>query len=273
MIDTRAPLTGSPLNTGLMQWYMVTYQMFGGRTWYDLARGANGTIINMDSGASGWRSTTRPGGMGHLQFDGTNDLVRLPITQRHKPSQITVAAWVLSQTTGVRAVYSVDYAATGTWGTPNAAVRLIQNGSGFPEFRVAVSGIERTATGAVSTQGAWSHWVGTYDGSAVRLFVDGRQVAATGITGVIDWGTSADASIGDRSPYTTGHRFVGGIDDVRVWSRALSAGDVAALFADSMTGYASTLRRIPLAFSAATATQTRPWLFRRRASVSGSGVI
>ncbi len=74
--------------------------------------------------------------------------------------------------------------------------------------------------------GAWHHVAKTYDGTTATLYVDGVVV-----------GTKTDALALERSTFYLGHRlfgdlktttFDGRLDDVRVYSYALSAEDVAA---------------------------------------------
>ena len=65
----------------------------------------------------------------------------------------------------------------------------------------------------------------TYDGANRRLYVNGVQVASDAKTGLIQV-TSNPLSIGGTAVY--GEYFTGRIDDVRVYSRALSAAEIQA---------------------------------------------
>jgi Concanavalin A-like lectin/glucanases superfamily len=73
--------------------------------------------------------------------------------------------------------------------------------------------------------GGWHHVAGTYDGQAVRLFVDGTEVGSgMPASAPIQYGlaTHNDLNIGAFRG-TSEHGFVGQIDEVRIWSGALSA--------------------------------------------------
>jgi hypothetical protein len=71
--------------------------------------------------------------------------------------------------------------------------------------------------------GTWTHLATTYDGAIQRLFVNGVQVATRAQTGAI--GTTTNAlRIGGS--VTMGQYFDGRIDEVRVYSRALSAAEI-----------------------------------------------
>ncbi len=75
----------------------------------------------------------------------------------------------------------------------------------------------------------WYHLVGTYDGASMRLFVDGKEDAASprARTGAIDK-TSAPCGLGSsRSMY----RLDGVLDEVRVFGRALCEEEIQTSFA------------------------------------------
>jgi hypothetical protein len=70
---------------------------------------------------------------------------------------------------------------------------------------------------------AWTHLAVTYDGAAVRLYVDGTEVDSQPLTGTIT-GTSRPLRIGGNSVW--GEYFNGLIDEVRVYDRALSPAEL-----------------------------------------------
>lgn len=72
---------------------------------------------------------------------------------------------------------------------------------------------------------SWSHLAATYDGAAVRLYVNGVQVASRAQTGLINVSTASLTIGGDT---TFGQYFQGLIDEVRVYNRALSASEIQA---------------------------------------------
>ncbi len=75
------------------------------------------------------------------------------------------------------------------------------------------------------SNGTWYHFVGTFDGSNVRLYRNGVLVATTPYVGTINAGTGKSASINSN----TGYYFNGSIDDVRIYNRALSQAEITAL--------------------------------------------
>lgn len=91
-----------------------------------------------------------------------------------------------------------------------------------------------TATG----QPKWVHYVGTWDGSTRRLYIDGVEDTGGLLTGDTSTGGPGDGAaywltIGMRhnnaDPAIFGNQFAGVIDDVAIWKRALNASEVALL--------------------------------------------
>ena len=69
---------------------------------------------------------------------------------------------------------------------------------------------------------AWTHVALTYDGSTLRLYVNGTQVATHAGAAARSRPPTNPLWIGGNSPY--GEYFQGLIDEVRVYNRALTAG-------------------------------------------------
>jgi hypothetical protein len=70
---------------------------------------------------------------------------------------------------------------------------------------------------------ARGHLAATYDGQQQRLYVNGVQVANRAQTGASLTSTSA-LRIGGNGVF--GEYFAGRIDEVRIYSRALTAGEI-----------------------------------------------
>ncbi len=75
--------------------------------------------------------------------------------------------------------------------------------------------------------GSWHHVASTYDGTQLRLYVDGQMAASTLRTGVIAQDTHV-LSLG-RNSQNTGRLFHGELDDVRIYHGALPTADIKKL--------------------------------------------
>ncbi|MHC5055496.1 MAG: LamG domain-containing protein [Planctomycetota bacterium] len=177
-------------------------------------RGANGTVTG------GKWSKGRIGGA--LEFNGVSDCVAVANESIFDiRSAITVAAWIKvdSFTKYCQAIICKG----------DTAWRLhrhrITNSLGF-----ACSGLTGTPIlqGNVSVvDGAWHHVAGVYDGTTMYLYVDGKLDASAAARGSIAI-SDAPVHIGDNSERTK-RRWCGAVDDVRVYDRALSAGEIGTL--------------------------------------------
>lgn len=105
---------------------------------------------------------------------------------------------------------------------------------GHVEFFVYGNGTWHTAKAAVPEDwwGNWHRLTGTYDGSQVRLFLDGEQIATEAYTGEIAHQTMYTVSVG-RSQEKHGDGFAGRtahavVDSARVYDKALRPAQIEA---------------------------------------------
>src|SRR3954449_3837045 len=89
------------------------------------------------------------------------------------------------------------------------------------------------------------HVVGTYDGSTLRLFVDGREVASR----PTDRRIAASTTPLEIGTFYAGQRWRGVIDEVTLYRRALSPAAIRKHYRVGVgavqAGYASLVRRAP----------------------------
>jgi len=177
--------------------------------------GYDGTLVNNPT----WFNDPQRGSV--IDLDGVNDHVAVNALQLRMDSwdELTVAAWVKSDI-GAGAGTD-DILSWWRWtGYPcsDCSFVLTHHNNGQYFFQM---GDTYLSGGAVSTN--WSHVVATYDGSLIRLYVDGSEVASAPHSGGIP---SASANLivggqGDGSNY-----FDGRIDKVEIFDVALTAQEV-----------------------------------------------
>ncbi len=76
------------------------------------------------------------------------------------------------------------------------------------------------------------HVAGTFDGSSVRIYVDGKQVSETTYVGQYNPDPGAPFRIGSASYSTSTHRWSGILDDLWLFKRALTADEVMEIAMD-----------------------------------------
>ena len=164
-----------------------------------------------------WTASGRFGSA--LSFDGVNDWVTVPdASSLDLTTGMTVEAWVRP-------------AALGGWRTvvfkerPGGVVYGLyaDQAAGRPLGQVYI-GSERSAIGTSALPlNVWSHLATTFDGSVVRLFVNGVLVGTSSISGSMTASTGV-LRIGGNSIWS--EWYAGLIDEVRVYSRALTAAEL-----------------------------------------------
>ena len=132
---------------------------------------------------------------------------------------MTLEAWVRPSALGRLADGGLQGAFR--WGRVRAvcAIRPVRD-----RWRQVFIGSERNATGTSPLPlNAWSYLATTYDGSVLRLYVNGTLASSTAVTGAMAASTGV-LRLGGNSVW--GEWFAGLIDEVRVYDRALTAVEV-----------------------------------------------
>jgi len=167
-----------------------------------------------------------------MSFDGTNDDINAGSASTLDNLQsMTLAAWVYSNPQG--AFMPLIEKSTGT-GPTNGWALVIDSTDNTPWFLVDYdnTNLERQTSTPLKTRG-WSHVALTWNGSAtatnVRIYVDGVEGSyQTTING--DTNRQSDATASLTLGLGGGTYFRGQLDDVRIYNRALSAGEVLKLY-------------------------------------------
>jgi RHS repeat-associated protein len=156
------------------------------------------------------------------KFNGTSSYLSIPDgAGLHPTSAITLEAWVKPT-----AISGSSWAVLISKGAAEDYYLELKPG-GQPELAFNDSGVFVTGPNPL-VAGQTYHLVGTYDGSTMRLYVNGTQVASKATTAAIasssdSLNVGAYANGSARSAY-----FNGVIDEVAVYNTALSASAVSA---------------------------------------------
>jgi hypothetical protein len=191
---------------------------------------AHDTAFQPDNGTlQGGAAQTKGRFWNALSFDGNASAVDIPDRPILDSPQVTVSAWVNSASNPGNFKYVV---AKGASGCLAGSYGLYTGANGGLEFYVASNdGLSFAISPDAGTgvwDGNWHSVVGTFNGSSVNLYVDGKQVGSgTPNTTPIDYGlpTSKDLLIGNYGG-CSGLDFSGKIDEVHVFNRALGAQEI-----------------------------------------------
>ncbi|HEY6889952.1 MAG TPA: LamG-like jellyroll fold domain-containing protein, partial [Solirubrobacter sp.] len=187
---------------------------------------------------------------GALSFDGTNDRVRVPDSASlDLTTGMTLEAWVNPRnSSGWHNVMLKER-------TGDLTYALYASGTTSPsaQLTTATAGDYRMANGlAALPTNTWSHLAATYDGTTLRLLVNGAVVTSTAYTGTITV-SNGDFFIGGNSVW--GEWFDGLIDEVRVYDHALTTAEIQADMATAV-GNGATPTPTPTATPTVTFTPT-----------------
>ncbi len=141
-----------------------------------------------------------------LSFDGVNDQVRVNDSASLRiTTTLTIEAWIMPVS-----VSGHQHIA----GKNNYEISIEPSGSGFAAlFEFSSRGAWRSVASGQLALNQWHHIAGTYDGSNMRLFVNGARVASIQTSGSIDQ-TANPFRIGSADG--SGDFFPGQIDEARV---------------------------------------------------------
>ncbi len=162
-----------------------------------------------------------------LQFNGSSDLIQVnDAPTLDSTDQITIATWIRPETNGTQyAIKKGQYDKTDGF-----ELSLSTNGHYFVRFNQATGGnshrLDSTAT--YPTDGnTWVHLVATYDGSTIKIYINGVLDATKNSTFSIG---ANNLALGIGAQDDGLRPLDGALDDVRIYSRSLSDIEVQALY-------------------------------------------
>ena len=190
-----------------------------GTTWTDISgNGNNGTMVN------GPIFGTANGGQ--ITFDGTDDYVSIP--DINVTNQISIEAWVYANSVGaynaIASQWRAETNSVSSWTleTVGSDIRLyITNGT--------------TISFASTTfqTGTWTHIIGTYDTSTIKIYKNNVLGSTTGTIATIN---NSNLNINIGALYSSagvqggGGRWNGRISNIKIYNKALSATEVTQNF-------------------------------------------
>ncbi len=210
--------------------------------------GTAGDLIGTNNGAlSGGATASAPAFVGSgFSFDGTNGYVQFPDSPVFHPSNLTVEAWVKFS----------DLNSAGSGGSPagqqyvvfkqNSRAttfegfdlgKLRSGASDFFHFAVSSSSgqsVDILSTTAVST-GVWYHIAGVRGSNFSQLYVNGQLQAQGSVSFAQDYG-NLPLFFGTSGQTSWDHKFKGVLDEVSLYSRALSSNELAAIYSAGAAG-------------------------------------
>lgn len=216
----------APAATVVGEW---AFDEGGGLVAHDISGSGLDGRLGVEAGPDGADPLWVPGIAGSaLRFDG-GDAVVVPDSSVLEPAHVSIEAWVRRKGTPGAYAYVLskgsrgcDFSSYGLYtGAGRGIAFYVSNGSGYV--------VSPAAESNQIWDGDWHHVVGSFDGSRVRLYLDGSEIGdGSPAAGPIAYGLASAAPY--LGSYVGGCQlgFTGDVDDVRIWSASLTAAEVAA---------------------------------------------
>jgi hypothetical protein len=214
-------VTYAGLSDGLISYW--NFDEGSGTTAYDSVGTNHGTIYgaNWITGVSGTA----------LVYDGLDDYVLLPDSPSLSPtSAITLVSWIKPQDLFTdQHIFSTAGPGPSPYGH-DYYIRLVDVGL---EFRI--NDVQFLAADVITETNKWYQVAATYDGTFSKVYIDGNLVFTESYTQPINTGHDY-VTFGLNARYlafgeTYFTSFNGTIDEIRIYDRALSDNEIAALYA------------------------------------------
>lgn len=201
--------------TGLIGYWALN-ESSGGTASDTSSSGFNGTL----TGSPTW--TTGYAGNG-LSFNPVSSpAVNISDNATLRPSQITVAAWLNPSVLDTAWQSALSKTTNGSWTDGWGLASYV---GGANKIHFFITNYATNEAEAVLTPNTWSHVVGTYDGTTIKIYVNGSLVDSHAYSGGIT-SSNGPLQIGDAQGYS----WDGKIDEVRIYNRALDASEVGQLY-------------------------------------------
>ncbi|MFA6340712.1 MAG: LamG-like jellyroll fold domain-containing protein [Candidatus Paceibacterota bacterium] len=165
---------------------------------------------------------------GAYSFDGNDDYIFLGTDLEVSASAITVSAWIkpsIAQRGSIvskNGPFALEYSLTS------------QRMTGWVFINSTWYGVTNSTNLSLNT---WYQTTLTYDGSNVKIYVNGNLEGTTAIAGSIINNYAAGVYIGGSAQLGFNYFFGGLIDNVRIYTSALSSSDVEKLYAEGKASH------------------------------------
>ncbi len=214
----------TPPPSGMVSWWG------GDNNALDMVGTNHGTLL--------FGATYAPGKAGQaFSLDGVDDYVDLGSSAAFDLTDFTLDAWVYidsSTNTGERRLISRDdWTVQGGDGREYYILKSSSPGncgaSNRPYVEIDAGGIASICSPSDLATG-WHYLAATRSGTTLKLYVDGAEVASTTAAGTGIISPDAPLVIGTINPTQNIENFIGLVDEVEIFNRALSAEEIAAIY-------------------------------------------
>jgi hypothetical protein len=191
--------------------------------------GQTGTLESTSGQLPAWTNGVVGGALAFSGYPYYGNDVTVPVPAFSQlTTRLTVSTWINVANDGNTEVLD--------WGPDrNCGFMFLKTGTTVNfQVRSAATGQWATSAGVTAPSNVWTHVAGVYDGSTLQIYQNGVAVGdPVTITGLV---AACSGNLTMAHLPNSGRYFTGQLGDVRVYSRALSRNEVAALYNTDTVG-------------------------------------
>ncbi len=174
-------------------------------------------------------------------FNGTNAYISVPHNATLNQNYVSVAAWVRHTAAAFKGWEAILAKGDTTYRLHlNGGCSISPSANGYTTAYAFTFGFNGGCgnadlnSGVVPVAGQWYHVVGTYDGTTIKIFVNGALANSAALTTTI--GTNTLPLYIAENSQATGRHWSGSIDEIKVFGRALPDNEVYSMYLNESAG-------------------------------------
>ncbi len=215
--------------------------------WWPGDGNANDIVSTNNGSLKGGATATGVGEVAQaFTFDGTNAYVQIPDSPALRPTNLTIEAWVRFSSldsaglggspAGDQYIVFKQNSRTGEFEGYDLSKTRVTGGDVFRFLITSSSGqsVEIHSTTMIST-GVWYHVAAVRGGNFAQIYVNGQLQTQTNVTFAQNYGT-LPLYFGTSGQTYWDHKLKGSLDEVSIYNRALSAAEIAGIYAAGSSG-------------------------------------
>jgi prepilin-type N-terminal cleavage/methylation domain-containing protein len=201
----------------------------GGTTVYDKSGNGNNGVNTGATYTAGKVGTYALQFYGGTNNGGSASYITLSSSTIFDPSVFTISAWI--NTSNINSQYNYIYSnARDCCGTYNG-INFAANGGnvGLAIWYGSGSPASVWTSGGISSS-TWTFVTGTYDGTTIKVYINGVLSASGAYSGGVGSPASYGTVLGALANGPPLYDWTGSLNDLRLYNRALSASEIQAMY-------------------------------------------